>query len=175
VSFLTKRLGPYPLNGREEVSHYSAAVSWHRGDAPFVDQRYSRAHLWKFDGGAVVRASSSPGVVPLPYSDPSAVDPEEAFVAALASCHMLWFLSIAAKNGFCVQAYRDAAVGTMAANSRGTLCMTVVNLRPHTVFTAAKMPSLQAVREMHEEAHQQCYLANSVTTVVTTEPTFELA
>jgi organic hydroperoxide reductase OsmC/OhrA len=156
------------------VSHYSAAVSWDRGDAPFVDKRYSRAHVWRFDGGAVVRASSSPQAVPAPHSDPSAVDPEEAFVAALASCHMLWFLSVAAKHGFCVQAYRDDAVGTMAANSRGKLCMTALSLRPHVVFTAAKVPTLEAVREMHEEAHQECYLANSVTTRVTTEPTFEV-
>jgi organic hydroperoxide reductase OsmC/OhrA len=111
----------------------------------------------------------------MPYSDPSAVDPEEAFVAALASCHMLWFLSIATKAGFCVQAYRDDAEGTMAANSRGKLCMTAVNLRPHAVFTSAKVPSREAVRAMHEEAHQECYLANSVTTLVTTEPTFEVA
>jgi organic hydroperoxide reductase OsmC/OhrA len=158
-----------------EVSHYSAAVSWDRGDAPFVDKRYSRAHVWNFDGGAVVRASSSPEAVPVPYSDPSGVDPEEAFVAALASCHMLWFLSIAAKSGFCVQAYRDNAVGTLAANSRGKLCMTAVDLRPHAVFTSAKVPSPETVRDMHEEAHQQCYLANSVTTRLTTTPTFDIA
>ena len=156
------------------MSQYSVNVSWHRGDAPFVDKRYSRAHVWSFDGGAVVRASSSPEAVPVPYSDPSAVDPEEAFVAALASCHMLWFLSIAAKHGFCVQAYRDDAVGTMAANSQGKLCMAAVNLRPHAVFTSAKPPSREAVREMHEEAHQECYLANSVSTLLTTEPTFEV-
>ena len=158
-----------------EVSHHSAEVSWDRGDAPFVDKRYSRAHVWKFDGGAVVRASSSPEAVPVPYSDPSGVDPEEAFVAALASCHMLWFLSIAAKKGFCVQAYRDNAVGTLAPNSGGKLCMTAVNLRPHSVFTSANVPSPEAVREMHEEAHQQCYLANSVTTRLTTTPTFDIA
>jgi organic hydroperoxide reductase OsmC/OhrA len=158
----------------EEVSQHSAVISWNRGDAPFVDKRYSRAHVWRFDGGAVVRASSSPEAVPVPYSDPGAVDPEEAFVAALASCHMLWFLSIAAKNGFCVHAYRDDAVGTLAANSRGKLCMTAINLRPHALFTSAKVPSGEAVREMHEEAHHECYLANSVTTLLTTEPTFEV-
>ena len=156
------------------MSQYSAAVFWERGGAPFVDKRYSRAHVWEFDGGAVVRASSSPAAVPVPYSDPRAVDPEEAFVAALASCHMLWFLSIAAKTGFCVQAYRDTAVGTMGANDRGKLCMTAVNLRPHAVFTAAKPPDAEIVRAMHEEAHRECYLANSVTTVVTTAPTFEI-
>jgi organic hydroperoxide reductase OsmC/OhrA len=158
-----------------KVSQHSAAVSWDRGDAPFVDKRYSRAHVWHFDGGAVVPASSSPEAVPVPYSDPSGVDPEEAFVAALASCHMLWFLSIAAKDGFCVQAYRDNAVGTLADNSQGKPCMTAVNLRPHAVFTSAKVPSPEAVREMHEEAHRQCYLANSVTTRLTTTPTFDIA
>ena len=156
------------------MSHYSAGISWDRGDAPFVDKRYSRAHQWKFDGGVVLRASSSPHSVPAPYSDPSAVDPEEAFVAALGSCHMLWFLSIAAKGGFCVQSYRDDAVGEMKTNSAGKLCMTTVRLRPHAVFTSAKVPSNDAVREMHEEAHRECYLANSVTTLVTTEPTFEI-
>jgi organic hydroperoxide reductase OsmC/OhrA len=160
-----------PLKG-EDVGQYSAAVSWDRGDAPFVDKRYSRAHVWSFDGGTVVRASSSPESVPVPYSDPSAVDPEEAFVAALASCHMLWFLAIAAKRGYCVQAYRDNAVGTLAPDPRGKLCMTTVSLRPHVGFTAAKVPTPELVREMHEEAHRECFLANSVTTQVTTTPSF---
>jgi organic hydroperoxide reductase OsmC/OhrA len=155
-----------------DVSQYSAAVSWERGESPFLDKRYSRAHVWEFDGGAVVRASSSPASVPLPYSDPSAVDPEEAFVAALASCHMLWFLSIAAKNGYCVQTYRDNAVGTLAPGSAGRLCMTAVTLRPHVAFTAEKMPTPELVRDMHAEAHRECFIANSVTTRLTTEPTF---
>jgi len=157
------------------VSPYSAAISWDRGSAPFVDKRYSRAHLWRFDGGAVVRASSAPQSVPVPYSDPSGVDPEEAFVAALGSCHMLWFLSIAAKNGFCVQSYRDEAEGVMEKNRGGKLWMATVSLRPHVVFAPAKPPSAETVREMHEEAHRECYLANSVMTRVTTSPTFEVA
>jgi organic hydroperoxide reductase OsmC/OhrA len=157
------------------VSRYSAVISWDRGSQPFLDKRYSRAHAWKFDGGAVVRASSSPGTVPAPYSDPSAVDPEEAFVAALASCHMLWFLSIAAKNGFCVQSYRDNAVGSLAPGSGGKLCMTSVDLRPHVVFTGGKAPTPELVRDMHAEAHRECFIANSVTTRLTTTPTFEIA
>jgi organic hydroperoxide reductase OsmC/OhrA len=111
----------------------------------------------------------------VPYSDPGAVDPEEAFVAALSSCHMLWFLSIAAKHGFCVQAYRDEAVGAMEKNSAGKLCMMTVSLRPHAIFTSAKVPSAASVQAMHEEAHRECYLANSVTTLVTADPTFEIA
>jgi organic hydroperoxide reductase OsmC/OhrA len=103
------------------------------------------------------------------------VDPEEAFVAALASCHMLWFLSIAAKNGFCVQTYRDRAVGTLARGSGGKLCMTTVTLRPHAVFRGDKVPTSALVREMHAEAHRECFIANSVTTRLTTDPTFEVA
>ncbi len=156
------------------MSHYSAVISWERGTASFVDKRYSRVHQWSFDGGVVLRASSSPHSVPAPYSDPSAVDPEEAFVAALSSCHMLWFLSIAAKNGFCVHAYRDEAIGVMEKNNRGKLCLTTVTLRPHAIFTSIKLPSDTGVRTMHEEAHGECYLANSVNTRIVVEPTFEV-
>jgi organic hydroperoxide reductase OsmC/OhrA len=149
-------------------------VRWSQENARFVDGRYSRAHVWEFDGGAVVPASSSPHVVPVPQSDPTAVDPEEAFVAALASCHMLWFLSIAAKRGFYVRAYRDQAEGTMAAGRDGRLRMTTVTLRPHVTFTPAKLPTEDVVREMHEAAHHECFLASSVTTELTTVPTFEI-
>jgi organic hydroperoxide reductase OsmC/OhrA len=157
------------------LSQYSAVISWAGGDEPFVDKRYSRAHRWEFDGGVVLRASSSPHSVPVPYSDPGAIDPEEAFVAALSSCHMLWFLSIAAKGGFRVQAYRDEAVGVMGKNTAGKLCITTVTLRPHVIFRSSKVPSAATVVAMHEEAHRECYIANSVTTVVTAVPTFEIA
>ena len=155
------------------MSQYSAVITWDRGDAPFLDKRYSRAHQWSFDGGVVLAASSSPQSVPVPYSDASAVDPEEAFVAALASCHMPWFLAIAAKRGLRVESYRDEAVGVMGRNARGKLCVTDVHLRPHVVFTGGEPPSEKIVRDMQEEAHDECYLANSVTTLVTVEPTFE--
>src|SRR6476620_7880188 len=155
------------------MSRYSATIAWNRGAAAFVDKRYSRAHVWQFDGGAVVRGSSSPSSVPIPYSDPAAVDPEEAFVAALSSCHMLWFLSIAAKNGLCVESYRDEAVGTLGAGADGRLRMTSVALRPHVVFVGDPPPSSDLVRAMHEEAHHECFIANSVTAELTTNPTFE--
>lgn len=158
-----------------QMSQYLVGVAWEKGDAPFTGGCYSRAHVWEFDGGAVVRASSSPHAVPLPYSDPDAVDPEEALVAALASCHMLWFLSIAAKRGFCVQTYRDNALGILGPGARGKLCMTSVTLRPHTVFTTVKVPEAETVLAMHEEAHGECFIANSVTTQLTTIPTFEVA
>jgi organic hydroperoxide reductase OsmC/OhrA len=94
------------------MATHHASVIWQRaGDAKFIDNRYSRGHRWEFDGGAVVPASSSPAVVPLPLSDPKGVDPEEAFVASLSSCHMLWFLFYAAKGGFVVDSYNDAAEG----------------------------------------------------------------
>jgi organic hydroperoxide reductase OsmC/OhrA len=156
------------------VSHYAASISWEKGPARFIDNRYSRAHVWEFDGGAVIKASSSPGVVPVPFSDPNAVDPEEALVASLASCHMLWFLSIAAKRGYCIQSYRDQAVGVMAPGPRGKLCMTAVTLYPHTVFTSVKVPSKASVEEMHQQAQEECFIANSVTTRLTTIPTFEV-
>ena len=156
------------------MSRYTMTVTWEQENARFVDGRYSRAHLWEFDGGAVVRASSSPDVVRVPYADPSAVDPEEAFVAALASCHMLWFLSIAAKRGFCIRAYRDQAEGTLAAGRDGRLRMTTVTLHPHVTFTSAKLPTADVVRQMHEESHHECFIASSVTTELTTVPTFEV-
>jgi organic hydroperoxide reductase OsmC/OhrA len=156
------------------VSHYSATIVWERGQAPFVDRRYSRAHVWKLDGGAVVPASSSPTVVPTPYSDPGGVDPEEAFVASLASCHMLWFLSISATRGVCVQAYRDTAEGLMGPDARGKPFIKSVTLRPHVVFATGHAPSSAMVSEMHEEAHSECFIANSVITQLTTIPTFEV-
>jgi organic hydroperoxide reductase OsmC/OhrA len=158
------------------MSDYLATISWERGDAKFVDNKYSRAHAWEFDGGAVVPGSSSPHSVPVPYSDASAVDPEEAYVAALASCHMLWFLSLAAKRGFVVESYRDAAVGLMERDSRGRLVVTTVTLKPHTVFSSdGTAPTNEFVRELHHAAHTECYLANSVKTEIVTEPTYSVA
>jgi organic hydroperoxide reductase OsmC/OhrA len=148
------------------MSHYTAAVSWERNGAVFLDNRYSRAHRWNFDGGIEVPASASPHVVPLPLSVAEAVDPEEAFVAALASCHMLWFLSIAAKRGFVVESYRDEATGVMAKNADGKLAMTQVTLRPRILFAGEKRPSAAQHEAMHHEAHEQCFLASSVKTDV---------
>jgi organic hydroperoxide reductase OsmC/OhrA len=156
------------------MNQHSATIRWEKGDARFLDGRYSRAHTWTFDGGAVVRGSSSPASVPVPYSDPSGVDPEEGFIAALASCHMLWFLSIAAKKRFCVQSYRDQAEGSMGPNPRGKLYLQSVTLRPHVVFVPPGAPSDEEVRAMHEKAHDECFIANSVITQLTTEPTFEI-
>lgn len=146
-----------------------ATISWQRDGAAFTDNRYSRAHEWRFDGGAVVKASSSPHVVRVPMSDASAVDPEEAFVASLSSCHMLWFLSLSASQGWVVDGYRDEAVGTMAKNGAGKLAMTVVILRPQVTF-AGNSPSEEQLRELHHRAHEECFIASSVKTEVRCEP-----
>src|SRR5713226_8455903 len=141
------------------MRHYTATITWQRKDAAFVDKKYSREHLWHFDGGIQVAASASPHVVPLPFSTVEAVDPEEAFVAALASCHMLWFLSIAAKRGFVVDTYRDEAIGIMANNTEGKLAMTEVTLRPRLAFSGEKQPTAAQHQSMHHEAHEQCFIA----------------
>jgi organic hydroperoxide reductase OsmC/OhrA len=156
------------------MSNHRAEVIWDRepGD-DFASGRYQRRHRLLFDGGAQVAGSSSPQVVPLPWSDPAAVDPEEAFVASLASCHMLWFLSIAATRGYDIQRYADAAVGTMARNAAGRLAMTEVVLHPGVLFSPARRPSHAELRAMHEVAHDACFIASSVTTAVRCEPVFD--
>lgn len=148
--------------------HY-AEVLWERAGQTFLDNRYSRGHLWRFDGGVEVLASSSPHVVPLPGSREDAVDPEEAFVASLSSCHMLWFLSLAARDGWCVDSYRDAAEGRMGRNAEGRLAMTRVTLRPAVAFMGAA-PSREQLVALHHEAHEACFIANSVRTEVCCEP-----
>ena len=152
------------------MSRHQATIHWQCGDGDFLSRRYSRAHVWRFDGGAEVRASSSPHVVPLPMSDATAVDPEEAFVAALASCHMLWFLDIAGRRGHRVESYDDDAVGVMAKNADGKLAITEVTLRPHVAFAGAGRASREAVDAMHHEAHVACFLAASVLTRISVEP-----
>ena len=153
------------------MSHYIAQLEWQRhADEPFIDNRYSRRHLLRFDGGVELDASSSPSVVPLPYSHAGAVDPEEMFVASLASCHMLWFLSLAAQAGWRVDRYRDDAIGTMARNAEGRIAMTVVTLRPQVVFGGERQPDDAALRELHHRAHDECFIASSVKTELRCEP-----
>ena len=152
------------------MSEYAAVVLWSRDGATFTDQRYSRGHRWQFDGGVEVPASSSPRVVPLPLSVEAAVDPEEAFVASLSSCHMLWFLSIAARQGFLVDHYRDEAVGVIAKNASGKLAMTRVTLHPEVSFGGDRRPAADELVAMHHESHEQCFIAQSVHTDVRCEP-----
>lgn len=152
------------------MSHYTAEVLWLRGDQDFVGNRYSRRHLLRFDGGLEVPGSSSPQVVPVPLSDETAVDPEEAFVASLSSCHMLWFLAIAAKRGFCVDRYFDAATGTMERDGTGRMAMTEVTLKPDVRFSGERIPTREEVEQMHDRAHEECFIANSVKTRVRCAP-----
>ncbi|TAX34523.1 OsmC family protein [Rhizobium leguminosarum] len=152
------------------MATYGATIAWQRNGETFIDNRYSRVHRWSFDGGSEVKASSSSHVVPLPYSAEDAVDPEEAFVASLSSCHMLWFLSLAAKQRFCVDSYTDAAEGIMEKNAEGRLAMTVVTLRPHVVFSGEKQPSSSELEALHHRAHDECFIANSVKTEVRCVP-----
>jgi organic hydroperoxide reductase OsmC/OhrA len=156
------------------MASYTAHLVWERGDQDFLSGRYSRRHSMLFDGGTEVPGSSSPHVVPVPMSDPVAVDPEEAFVASLSSCHMLWFLSIAGKRKFCVDRYVDSAVGIMARNADGKVAMTVVTLRPDVRFSGAILPTRQEILQLHHEAHDECFIANSVKTEVRCEPVFDV-
>jgi organic hydroperoxide reductase OsmC/OhrA len=155
------------------MHHYTAQILWQRDGGDFAGNRYSRRHLIRFDGGVEVPGSSSPQVVPLPYSDPSAVDPEETFVASLSSCHMLWFLSLAASRGFCVDSYTDQAEGVMARNAAGKMAMTVVTLHPQAAFSGGKQPTRAELDELHHRAHGECFIANSVTTDVRCEPVYD--
>jgi len=154
------------------MSEYTAETIWNRGEQDFLSGRYSRRHLLRFDGGIEVPGSSSPHVVPVPYSDPNAVDPEETFIAALSSCHMLWFLSIAASHRFVVDSYKDAATGILAKNAEGRMAMSQVTLRPDVQFSEEHLPSREEVQNMHERAHEACFIANSVRTQLHCEPVF---
>jgi organic hydroperoxide reductase OsmC/OhrA len=153
-----------------DIGNYSARILWSRGDQVFTDRRYSRAHRLQFDGGADIAGSSSPQVVPLPYSDAAAIDPEEMFVAALSSCHMLWFLDLACRAGWCVDAYDDAVAGVMAKDGEGRLAMTQVTLRPAVAFAGEAQPDAAEVSRLHRAAHAACFIANSVRTQVSVEP-----
>jgi len=152
---------------------HTALIRWQVGDADVSGKRYSRAHTWTFDGGTVVPASSSPHVVPLPMSDASAVDPEEAFVASLSSCHMLWFLDLATRAGYVVHSYEDAADGRMGRSAAGKQVVEVVTLRPRTRFAGARVPDSATLAALHHEAHEECFLANSVRCEIRCEPVLE--
>jgi organic hydroperoxide reductase OsmC/OhrA len=152
------------------MSTYKTTIIWTRGDQPFTDGKYSRAHAWRFDGGAEVPASSSPHVVRPPMSDESAVDPEEAFIASLASCHMLFFLDFARRGGFVIDTYEDESEGVLARDGEGRMAMTVVTLRPRIMFSGDKRPTREELDALHHKAHEACFIANSVKTEVRVEP-----
>jgi organic hydroperoxide reductase OsmC/OhrA len=146
------------------MSDHKATIHWQQPNADFLRGKYSREHTWTFDGGITVAASSSPSAVPVPYSNPANVDPEEAFVAAISSCHLLSYLYVAFRAGFVVESYDDDAVGTMTKNEKGILWVSSVVLRPRIAYGGEKQPTPAEVDQLHHAAHEQCFIANSVRT-----------
>lgn len=151
------------------MSAYEATIRWTRGPDAFLKQQYSRGHTWHFDEGVTVPASASPHVVRPPLAVAAAVDPEEALVAAVSSCHLLFFLSDASRAGFVVDRYEDAATGEMTKNDAGKIAITKVVLHPQVTFSGA-MPSAETFADLHHHAHEQCYIANSIRAEVLVEP-----
>lgn len=152
------------------MSTHTATIRWQNDGENIADNTYSRGHVWEFDGGAVVAASAAPHIVPAPMSIAENVDPEEAFVASLSSCHMLFFLSIAARRGYNIEAYVDPAIGEMAKDEQGRMSIRKVTLRPHIAWTGEKVPSKEQQKKMHHQSHKLCFIANSVKTEVVVEP-----
>ena len=148
------------------MSEHKATINWNRTSPDFLKGRYSREHTWTFDGGVTVPASSSPSAVPVPYSNPSHVDPEEAFVAAISSCHMLVYLYLAYKQGFQIDQYHDEAVGVMTKNERGVFWVSAVTLNPKISYSGVKLPTPSDEKHLHHLAHEQCFISNSVKTEV---------
>jgi organic hydroperoxide reductase OsmC/OhrA len=148
------------------MSEHKATISWKRTSEEFLKGKYSREHTWTFDGGAVVHASPSPTVVPPPWSNPANVDPEEAYIASISSCHMLTFLYLAAKQGFQIDSYEDTAVGQMTKNERKVPWVSTVTLNPRIAYSGAKRPTQAEEDHLHHEAHEQCFIAQSIKTEV---------
>lgn len=149
------------------MSEHKATISWKRTSDEFLKGKYSREHRWKFDGGLTIPASPSPSVVPAPYSNPANIDPEEAYVASISSCHMLTFLYLAAKQGFQVDSYEDEAIGLMSTNEKGVPWVSSVTLHPKIVYSGEKLPTPADEERLHHLAHEQCFIANSIKTAVT--------
>ena len=148
------------------MSEHTATIRWTLGDGDFLTRRYSREHTWTFDGGLTIPGSPSPSAVPAPYSNAAAVDPEEAFVAAIASCHMLQYLFLTAQAGFVVERYEDTAVGVMTKNDRGVPWVSGVTLAPRIRYGQGKQPSADEEERLHHEAHETCFISNSVKTII---------
>ena len=148
---------------------HRATVEWALDGGNFLERRYSRAHTFSFEGGVTLAGSPSPHIVPAPWSRTDAVDPEALFTASLSACHMLWFLDLAARAGFTVAAYRDAAEGTLGKTAAGKMAMTRVVLRPVIDFSGQRRPTPEETAALHHAAHQACFIANSVTTEVVVE------
>lgn len=154
------------LDQPQDETKHTAILRWKNLGPDFLQRRYSRAHTIHFDGGAVVPGSPSPHIVPAPWSDASAVDPEEAFVASVASCHMLWFLHVAIDAGFEALSYEDHAIGEMTTNAQGKLWISRVTLQPAIEWHGERQPTSEEVMQLHHRAHEECFIANSIKTEV---------
>jgi len=148
------------------MSEHKATIKWQRSSPDFLKGKYSREHTWTFDGGVTVPASASPAVVPAPWSNPAGIDPEEAFVASISSCHMLTFLHLACKAGFQIDSYEDEAVGKVAKNEKGVPWVSSVALHPKIIYSGEKSPAPADEERLHHLAHEQCFIANSVKTEI---------
>jgi organic hydroperoxide reductase OsmC/OhrA len=154
------------------MSTYTATIHWNNTGPDFVGNKYSREHRWEFDGGVIVKASASPHIVPMPWANPDHVDPEEAFVASLSSCHMLFFLSLAARQGYRLDSYTDQASGVMEKDAAGKMVITTVTLSPLAVFNGDKVPERETIEKLHHQAHELCFLANSVRSEILIQPVY---
>jgi organic hydroperoxide reductase OsmC/OhrA len=164
------RMDLFSYSHPQPMSEHKAFIQWKRTSPDFVRGQYSREHTWRFDGGAIIPASPSPSVVPEPYSNPAHVDPEEAFVASISSCHMLTFLFLAAKKGFVVDSYEDLSVGVMSKNEKGIPWVSQVTLQPNIVYGGDRTPSPVDEEKLHHDAHEQCFIANSIKTNISMRP-----
>ena len=142
------------------MSRHGAEIFW-QADGRFTEGSYSRRHEMRFDGGAIVTGSSSPDVVPAPMSDPAGVDPEEALVASVASCHMLWFLDLARRAGLDVLSYGDKAEAEMGRIAPGRTAIVKITLRPAIAFSGPA-PDAAALEALHHDAHERCFIANTL-------------
>jgi len=161
-----KRNASSAIGPSEIVAEHKAIIRWRGGAGDFLKGRYTREHTWTFDGGLSVMASAAPSVVPPPLSNPAGVDPEEAFVASLSSCHMLTFLFVAYRKDFLIDAYEDEAVGIMAKGENGVPWVSTVLLNPKITYADSRQPTPEEEAQLHEQAHHHCFLANSVKTTV---------
>jgi organic hydroperoxide reductase OsmC/OhrA len=150
------------------MSEHKAIIHWQNTvGADFLKGKFSREHTWTFDGGTVLQAAASPSVVPVPYTNPAFVDPEEAFVASVSSCHMLTFVFLAGRKGFVVESYIDNAVGHMTKDEKGAAWISSIELSPTIIYGGAKFPTPADEEILHHHAHEQCFIANSVRTKIT--------
>ncbi|HET6336529.1 MAG TPA: OsmC family protein [Polyangiales bacterium] len=146
------------------MGEYKATIRWQQSEGNFREGTYSRKHTWSFDGGLSLPASSSPQVVKVPYSDPAGVDPEEAFVAAISSCHMLTFIYLAQKRGFEIESYEDDAVGKLSKNEQRVSWVSSVVLSPRILYRGERVPTREELQKLHDDSHHECFIAQSVKT-----------